>query len=111
MQFNDPAEAGVGVDHIQSEGEAVAECFKRGYYTVDSILSFPHTLFKVDSIVHEVETDLYYVVGNDGCFHRIEDAEELFYSESKPSAKCQYCGCTNDHIYGTCDFCGAPLDS
>lgn len=28
----------------------------------------------------------------------------------EPSCKCQYCGCTNDHIYGTCDFCGAPLE-
>lgn len=27
-----------------------------------------------------------------------------------PSCKCQYCGCTNDHIYGTCDYCGAPLE-
>lgn len=26
-----------------------------------------------------------------------------------PSCKCAYCGCTNDHIYGTCDYCGAPL--
>ena len=23
--------------------------------------------------------------------------------------RCAYCGCTNDHIYGTCDYCGAPL--
>ena len=28
-----------------------------------------------------------------------------------PSCKCAYCGCTNDHIYGTCDYCGAPLSS
>lgn len=28
----------------------------------------------------------------------------------EPSCKCQYCGCTNDHIYGTCDYCGAPLE-
>ena len=27
----------------------------------------------------------------------------------EPSCKCEYCGCTNDHIYGTCDYCGAPL--
>ncbi len=27
-----------------------------------------------------------------------------------PSCKCAYCGCTNDHIYGTCDYCGAPLE-
>ena len=31
-------------------------------------------------------------------------------SHQKPSCKCQYCGCTNDHIYGTCDYCGAPLE-
>lgn len=24
--------------------------------------------------------------------------------------RCAYCGCTNDHIYGTCDYCGAPLE-
>lgn len=30
-------------------------------------------------------------------------------SEPKPSCKCKYCECTNDHIYGTCDYCGAPL--
>lgn len=30
--------------------------------------------------------------------------------ESYPSSKCAYCGCTNDHIYGTCDYCGAPLE-
>ena len=30
--------------------------------------------------------------------------------ESYPSSKCSYCGCTNDHIYGTCDYCGAPLE-
>lgn len=29
---------------------------------------------------------------------------------SEPSCKCAYCGCTNDHIYGTCDYCGAPLE-
>ena len=23
--------------------------------------------------------------------------------------RCAYCDCTNDHIYGTCDYCGAPL--
>lgn len=28
----------------------------------------------------------------------------------EPSCKCAYCGCTNDHIYGTCDYCGAPLE-
>lgn len=28
---------------------------------------------------------------------------------NEPSCKCAYCGCTNDHIYGTCDYCGAPL--
>ena len=28
---------------------------------------------------------------------------------NKPSCKCAYCGCTNDHVYGTCDYCGAPL--
>lgn len=28
----------------------------------------------------------------------------------EPSCKCSYCGCTNDHIYGTCDYCGAPLE-
>ena len=87
----------------------MVECFKRGYYTVDSLLSFPHTLFEVDSIIHEVETDFYYVVGDDGCFHRIDYAEEQIHSESKLSSKCEYCGCTNDHIYGTCDYCGAPL--
>lgn len=27
----------------------------------------------------------------------------------EPSCKCAYCGCTNDHIYGTCDYCCAPL--
>ena len=27
-----------------------------------------------------------------------------------PSCKCAYCDCTNDHIYGTCDYCGAPLE-
>ena len=32
------------------------------------------------------------------------------HSESHPSTKCAYCGCTNDHIYGTCDYCGAPLE-
>ena len=31
--------------------------------------------------------------------------------ESYPSCKCAYCGCTNDHIYGTCDYCGAPLST
>lgn len=29
---------------------------------------------------------------------------------NNPSCKCAYCGCTNDHIYGTCDYCGAPLE-
>ena len=28
----------------------------------------------------------------------------------EPSCKCAYCGCTNDHICGTCDYCGAPLE-
>lgn len=28
----------------------------------------------------------------------------------EPSCKCAYCGYTNDHIYGTCDYCGAPLE-
>ena len=27
----------------------------------------------------------------------------------EPTCKCAYCECTNDHIYGTCDYCGAPL--
>ncbi|MBO7070515.1 MAG: hypothetical protein J6W09_04400 [Bacteroidales bacterium] len=27
----------------------------------------------------------------------------------EPSCKCAYCECTNDHIYGLCDYCGAPL--
>ena len=37
------------------------------------------------------------------------DAEPI--PTSKPSCKCAYCGCTNDHIYGTCDYCGAPLST
>lgn len=39
---------------------------------------------------------------------RAETMESLT-SEGRPSAKCAYCGCTNDHIYGTCDYCGASL--
>ena len=29
--------------------------------------------------------------------------------KSEPTCKCAYCECTNDHVYGTCDYCGAPL--
>lgn len=31
-------------------------------------------------------------------------------SDHSHRCKCAYCGCTNDHIYGTCDYCGAPLE-
>ena len=37
-------------------------------------------------------------------------SEAACHSESYLSSKCAYCGCTNDHIYGTCDYCGAPLE-
>lgn len=37
------------------------------------------------------------------------DTTNLWTVPKEPTCKCAYCECTNDHIYGTCDYCGAPL--
>ena len=46
----------------------------------------------------------------DASLEEISAFRAACHSESYPSSKCAYCGCTNDHIYGTCDYCGAPLE-
>lgn len=53
-----------------------------------------------------------YIVDKSGFYVDWEFTSQLLTTigTHEPSCKCAYCGCTNDHIYGTCDYCGAPLE-
>lgn len=85
-------------------------------YHVASLREFPEEMFEVGAVLHNIETESYYIKSKTGYVPLTVDSicsmngyAELA-SDSKPSSKCAYCGCTNDHIYGTCDYCGAPLE-
>ena len=85
-------------------------------YHVASLNEFSSELFKNGSVLHDCETESYYVKTESGYVPLSAESitPPLWFQddepEFKPSSKCAYCGCTNDHIYGTCDYCGAPLD-
>ena len=59
-------------------------------YTATTTTSIPYTWYSPDSAW-------------------FPGAGQIEIAKSDPSCKCAYCDCTNDHIYGTCDYCGAPL--
>lgn len=121
-----PSEAALEEEIREAKEKAANSCSKetmafnafRGdrIYHVASLNEFPPSLFDLGAVVHDCSDDSYYIKGQNGylplnadSITEVTETMESLTSDGRPSAKCAYCGCTNDHIYGTCDYCGAPL--